>query len=111
MIQRGVGRSLLTLMRRLATTAPAAAHDEAILFGGAAGNLSFSSDTWAWDGTSWAQKLPQTSPPARYSHAMAYDAAHGQIVLFGGNDPNHVNSEFDDTWTWEAAPFQPPSAV
>ena len=33
----------------------------------------------------WIQDSPGTSPSARYGHAMAYDAAHGQVVLFGGN--------------------------
>src|SRR5207253_1655531 len=42
------------------------------------------SDTWTWDGSNWTQKSPQNSPPARYGSAIAYDSAHGQVVLFGG---------------------------
>jgi hypothetical protein len=41
-------------------------------------------DTWVWDGTNWVQKFPGHCPSARYHHAMAYDAARGQVVLFGG---------------------------
>ncbi len=32
----------------------------------------------------WTQQAPATSPPARDFASMAYDAATGNIVLFGG---------------------------
>ena len=35
-------------------------------------------------------------PPARHSHAMAYDTARRRIVLFGGGG----DSVADDTWEW-----------
>jgi len=38
-----------------------------------------------------------TSPPGRYWASMAYDAATGNVVLFGGQ---YVTQLFDDTWTW-----------
>ena len=62
------------------------AHGQVVLFGGdrATANGIPPNDTWVWDGDNWTQKSPQTSPPARHRHAMAYDSAHGQIVLFGG---------------------------
>ena len=53
-----------------------------------------------WNGTNWTQKSPATSPPARFSHAMAYDAAHGQVVLFGGEGNSGLLS---DTWVWDGA--------
>jgi hypothetical protein len=34
---------------------------------------------------------------ARAGHAMAYDAARGQVVLFGGWDRSYSN----DTWVWD----------
>jgi hypothetical protein len=52
-------------------------------------------DTWAWNGTAWTQ-VPATGPSARTAHAIAYDAARGQIVLFGGI--SSVNQPIDDTW-------------
>src|ERR1035441_4529685 len=67
-----------------------AAHGQVVLFGGVfPGNSdprvsNFLGDTWIWDGTNWNQKSPQTSPPARGYCLMAYDAAHQQVVLFGG---------------------------
>lgn len=84
---------------------PALAYDEArgqvVLFGGAVdrgipGSLSISNDTWVWDGTNWTQKNPINSPPARVSHAMAYDAANGQVVLFSGFGQGTA-----DTWVWD----------
>ena len=37
----------------------------------------------------WTQKSPANSPPASNGHAMAYDAARGQVVLFGSDgSPN-----------------------
>jgi hypothetical protein len=46
----------------------------------------------------WVQESPQISPPARLGHAMAYDAAHGQVVLFGGWSRG---GGFADTWLWD----------
>src|SRR5437667_1745101 len=41
------------------------------------------SETWLWDGVSWG--LCATGGPSpRTGHAMAYDAARNQVVLFGG---------------------------
>ena len=44
----------------------------------------------------WTQKSP-ASPSSRSLHAMAYDAARGQVVLFGGYGGGFRN----DTWVWD----------
>ena len=44
----------------------------------------------------WYQQSPLTSPPERFDHALAYDSAHNQVVLFGGLGSNYLN----DTWLW-----------
>ena len=46
----------------------------------------------------WKNVTPSAgNPPARRYHAMAYDAARQQILLYGGL----VNSGgLDDTWVW-----------
>jgi hypothetical protein len=41
-------------------------------------------DTWTWDGSTWTQQHPVPSPSARTDASMAYDAATGTVVLFGG---------------------------
>ena len=76
-------------------------HD-VVLFGGQGGGVSgaFLSDTWLWNGSTWAQPnpLPQVSPSARYGAAMAYDPATHDLVLFGGFDS--TNGVLGDTWLW-----------
>ncbi len=94
-----------------------AARSQVVLFGGGAfNNQSWQSfnDTWVWDGNSWTKKNPTLSPPPRYGHAMAYDAARGQVLLFGGW--NSSGSFLDDTWVWDGSnwaqryPWQTPPA-
>jgi hypothetical protein len=56
---------------------------------------AFFSETWEWDGTTWLQRLPVTSPPARLTgNAMAYDAARQRLVLFNGHNAV-VNDEIE----------------
>jgi uncharacterized protein (TIGR03437 family) len=78
-------------------------HSQTVLFGGM-GNGALGliplNDTWVWDGSNWTQKSPQNSPLARFYHAMAYDSAHGEVILFGGNN-TVTNIHFGDTWTWD----------
>jgi len=81
---------------------PGMVYDEArhntVLFGG--GILPAETeldDTWIWDGISWIKKSPAMSPPGRALPAMAYDAAHQQVVMFGGF---HGSQLLSDTWVW-----------
>ena len=55
-------------------------------------------DTWTWNGTTWTQQYPTTSPPARDGASMAYDPGTGQLVLFGGDDASGGN--LNDTWVY-----------
>jgi hypothetical protein len=45
---------------------------------------------------SWYQLVPAASPSVRSTPAITYDAAHGQVVMFGGYNGNFLN----DTWLW-----------
>ena len=64
------------------TMAYDAATGQVVLFGGSNGsNLG---DTWTYNGTTWTQQSPASSPSARYDSTLAYDATTGQVVLFGG---------------------------
>src|ERR1700733_1449233 len=81
-------------------------HGQVVLFGGGhtygdLTNENILNDTWVWDGTNWTQKFPQTSPPARELFAMAYDSAHGQVVLFGGTEETDDFTGLNDTWVWD----------
>jgi hypothetical protein len=55
-------------------------------------------DTWEWDGNDWTQRATASSPPARYAHVLAFDAARGRTVLFGS---------LSSTDTWEYGPVVP----
>jgi hypothetical protein len=94
-----------------ARTAAAMAYDPAtgdmVLFGGdqvTDGTGVLLSDTWTWDGSTWTEQFPSASPAARYGASLAYDAATGDLVLFGG-----VTSAGDasDTWTWNGTTWTP----
>src|SRR5579863_4368285 len=51
----------------------------------------------------WKEKSPGglSDPPARLGHAMAYDKARGQVVLFGGT--NGTGVVYGDTWVWDGS--------
>jgi len=74
--------------------------NQLILFGGFEPGviLANSNDTWSWNGTTWMQLSPVSSPPGRYYASMAYDSATSQLLLFGGCCENSIY--VGDTWTW-----------
>ena len=57
----------------------------------------------------WTKQAPATSPPARTGASMAYDAATGNVVMFGGDGAHRA---LKDTWTWDGSTWtkQHPSA-
>src|SRR5487761_1470297 len=85
--------------RRNAVIAYDAATSNTVLFGGCChpDGSSFG-DTWTWDGTTWTQQHPATSPLVRYLASMTYDAATSTAVLFGGSSSS---PNLADTWTWD----------
>lgn len=80
--------------------------------------------TYEYDGTRWTAKRIAGSPPPRVRASMAYDEAHGRIVLFGGRaldtsdsmlrtDPygplfpdNFTRGLLADTWTYDGTSWQ-----
>jgi hypothetical protein len=99
--------------RDSASMAYDAATSNTVLFGGsclAGGHAFYSHATWTWDGSAWTKQAPAAHPSARYGASMAYDAATGTIVLFGG-----VHGDVQalgDTWTWDGTTWtkQAPAA-
>ena len=58
-------------------------------------------DTWVWNGSDWTQVFRTvflSCPAARYGAAMAYVAASGKAVMFGGTDAS--GHFLGDTWTF-----------
>lgn len=78
-----------------------------VLFGGVnQGSTAntYLSDTWEYDGTTWAQ-IPVTGPPAGALGQMVYDSARGVSVLFGGGDNNGFLAPI--TWEWNGTTWNP----
>jgi uncharacterized protein (TIGR03437 family) len=46
----------------------------------------------------WTRQIPQDFPPPTFTHSMAYDSAHKQSVLFGGEISG---SRPTTTWVWD----------
>src|SRR5437867_3683257 len=59
-----------------------------LLFGGdyydRFGDVHMLGDTWTWDGSRWTEQHPSDSPSPRCCMGVAYDLAHGEVVLYGG---------------------------
>ncbi len=74
-----------------------------VMFGGRVGTGTAAlDDTWEWNGTSWSNVTPPSgNPAARFGHQLAFDAARGRVVLFGGWQGIFPISLFDDTWEWD----------
>ncbi|MCA8964786.1 MAG: hypothetical protein KDC48_07860 [Planctomycetes bacterium] len=88
-------------------TRPAMAFDgnATVLFGGADISgfppTNFA-DTWTWNGATWTQRSPATSPPARHFAGMAHDVQRARTVLYGGLNTTLIQSQYrDDTWEWD----------
>jgi hypothetical protein len=78
---------------------------DVVLFGGG-GVSGYLNDTWVFDGTTWTQLSPATSPPGRFGASLASLTSGpdtGDVVLFGGYDNSGV---LGDTWL-----FTNPAAV
>jgi hypothetical protein len=80
------------------------ARQQTVLFAGedASGRIG---DTWAWDGTAWAQQSPATVPDARAFHAMVYQehagGGAGRILMAGGSTGPTFEHLPRDTWEWD----------
>jgi cysteine-rich repeat protein len=56
--------------------------------------------TYEWNGSGWVSTAFATPTPTRSNPAIAFDAAHKQILSFGGSmDPGtHSDTVYGDTW-------------
>jgi hypothetical protein len=101
-------------VERTPATSPPPLSGPCMVFDSARGRMVLPVDVvWEWDGNAWTHR-PFTTPPARREHALAYDAARGRVVLFGGSGLK----AFADTWEWDGnswtqrfPPTSPPARV
>jgi hypothetical protein len=69
----------------------------------------------AGSGGVWTDQFPSTAPGEREGAAMAYDAAHGVVVLFGGfgcSSPGcspSARASLNDSWIWGGSSWIPQS--
>jgi len=70
---------------------------ELVLFGGQVSPSPVSNETFAWNGTAWAQRFPAASPIGRQNHELCYDSLRQRVVLHGGQSGFTV---LGDTWEW-----------
>jgi hypothetical protein len=68
--------------RQMASMAYDPAQHQLILFGGLGAGNQILGDTWAWNGASWYEEEPASTPPPREAAALAFDGSN--LVLFGG---------------------------
>src|SRR5258706_10036725 len=85
-----------------------AAHGAVVMFGGCSvldpmNGCAYTpfGETWLWDGVAWAQHTAQSDPPPRAFQGMAFDAARGRIVMFGGCAGSMCAVRLGDTWEWD----------
>ena len=72
-----------------------------VLWGGFNSANQRTSDVWEWDGAKWT-RIPAIGPgpSPRSHHRLAYDAARGVTVMFGGGDQSA------ETWTWDGTAWK-----
>ncbi len=91
-----------------ATLAPDATGN-LMLFGGfnnVAGVITYTQDTWRWDGATWTKLVTPIVPPGRQWAMMAYDPETHEDVLFGGFQCGTLTqgcTNYHDTWTWDGS--------
>jgi N-acetylneuraminic acid mutarotase len=92
------------------------ANQKFILFGGSWDTLTSGfqhlDDTWAYNYNNnlWTELAPATRPSARDAHAMVYDSAANQTILFGGGPTETwIFRSSSNTWTQKLTGTSPPS--
>ena len=58
-------------------------------------------DTWTWNGTTWTELHPATTPGGCTAGQLAYDAASRQMILFCVREQQNRSGNFIiSTWAW-----------
>jgi hypothetical protein len=73
-----------------------------VLFGGQTDSHELPTDTWLWDGSSWATAKPTKVPSRVFPLAgtFAFDAARAEAILFGNSGTSRSPAQGPDTFTW-----------
>lgn len=74
-----------------------------LLFGGAA-TFQPLNQTWQWDGSTWTQLAPASSPGVRSMIEVVYDSARDRHVVFGGwTTAISIGTASNETWEFDGA--------
>ncbi|MCU1458135.1 MAG: Esterase [Actinomycetia bacterium] len=74
-----------------------AATSQMVLFGGYSNSVGgVIRDTWTWTGTDWTNMNPVHTPQSNDHPAMAYDAAHDQLIVMNGGTWGWTGSDWAD---------------
>lgn len=84
--------------RSRATMAYDVARKQLVLFAGEVDETG-TNDTFVRTGSTWAEASPSMRPGPRDGHVMTYDAARGEVLVFGGYD-SLGQTYVGDTWVW-----------
>ena len=75
-----------------------------VMFGGVSADTTAAMprSLWAWNGRAWTC-IAADGPPGRADAFLAFDAARGRLVLFGGRvfEANRRVRFLRDTWEWD----------
>lgn len=77
-------------------------HANVLLFGGQTSSHQLLSDTWIWNGSSWAVQKPNNSPHGLFPKAgnLTFDSARGEAILFGNTGIGTGTTQGPPTFTW-----------
>ena len=78
-----------------------------VLHGGSPAPRQAVGDTLEFDGTAW-RPVAVSGPSARMQAALAFDAARGVAVLFGGSTADTPVRRFGDHWEWDGVMWRQP---
>jgi hypothetical protein len=93
-----------TLQRRTGGIAFDPIQGKLLMYGGLQSTTPLN-DTWTFDGATWTQLTPATTPPPRWGHRMVLDTRRMRIVTFGGRSPT-ATANANDTWEWNGVDWQ-----
>ncbi|MBL8752078.1 MAG: hypothetical protein JNK15_02150 [Planctomycetes bacterium] len=80
-----------------------AARGVVVMYGGM--NTSFFGgpsvdQTWEFDGATWTQVFPVTTPGGLGNYGACYDSSRSRYVLYGGSDNSFFPIAVSGTWEW-----------
>jgi hypothetical protein len=85
------------------------ARQRTVLFGGANSSGQATNQTWEWDGATWTQRQPPTSPPPMPYGLMVYHSSTQKTVLVSSAPASPGTWEYDGQ-TWTLRSIQTPAA-